>query len=159
MTKSSQFALLAAALVGCAGQTPAGQTAPTANMKPECKPFKGRFPPIPPGVTELRGTVEIPMEMEGQTIFVLLDYTTDKQERKSIAVGSLQSPERTMRFHCMVSSPPDAAFPKWVMIAPPAESCGYYAETTGEVETAVEVTCEASRVFAWDAYKGLFAGQ
>ena len=53
----------------------------------------------------------------------------------------------------------DAAFWKWVLVAPPAESCGYYAESTGEVETAVNVTCEASRVFAWDAYKALFEKQ
>jgi hypothetical protein len=142
--------------LGCAAKGPAGETTPQVAVKPECKLFKGRYGPITPGVSELRGTVEIPVELENQTLYVALDYSTGDGVRHSIAVGTLVSPERTLRVQCVVPTPGDAAFWKWVLIAPPAESCGYYGETTGEVETAVNVTCEASRVFAWDAYKGMF---
>jgi hypothetical protein len=152
--KHAILPLAASFALGCAGT--AETRTPTANIPPECKPHKGRFDAMPPGVTELRGTVEVPLALEGQTLYVALDYSTKEGRRKSIPVGKLESIDRTMRFFCRVGSPADVAFWKWVLIAPPAESCGYYGEATGEVETAVNVTCEASRVMVWDAYKDLF---
>ena len=149
------LSLAAAATLGCAGSNPSAQT-PTAHITPECSLLKGRLQPIPPGVTELRGTVEVPLDLEGQTLYVALDYSTQDGQHKSIAVGKLDQIERTMRFHCQVGSPQNVAFWHWVLIAPPTESCGYYGEATGEVETAVNVTCEASRVLIWDNYKQLF---
>jgi len=155
------FAILSLAVtaaLGCAGSGSSVKT-PTLAITPECKPVKGRFSPIAPGVTELRGTVEVPLDLEGQTLYVALDYSTKDGEHRSVAVGSMQEIQRTMRFHCRVGSPANVAFWKWVLIAPPAASCGYYGETGGEVETAVDVTCEASRVFVWDTYKQLFENQ
>ena len=102
MMKLPFLAVIGTLLVaGCAGKTPASKSAtPAVAINPECGPFTGRFPPVLAGASELRGTMQIPRELEDQIVYVALDYSTSEGERKSVAVGSLEPTSQSMRFRC-----------------------------------------------------------